>query len=94
MHLKVFVNQTNFLRVCGYSAKESMKYVRFMLDINATNIDDKYVPSNNSIPWLQKKYVGDECTLLTEVPQGNHVLSLICSVSGRMCSFTHLVLYE
>ena len=94
IHVKVTVNEAKYLRVCGYSAKESMKHVRFQLDINATSVDANYAPSSSSVPWLRRKYAGDECTLLSDLPQGNHVLSLICALEGRMCTFTHLVLYE
>lgn len=89
--LKINVTQTNYLRVCGSNMKDSMKHIRFYLDLNATSNSATYVPTPNIIPWHTKKYAGDECTLLSGVPPGQHVLSLVCTAK---CFFTHLVSFE
>jgi hypothetical protein len=34
-------------------------------------------PPARLVLWTQRKYVGDECTLLTEIPPGNHILTVI-----------------
>ena len=37
LSLKINVTQTNYLRVCGSNMKDSMKHIRFYLDLNATS---------------------------------------------------------
>lgn len=89
--LRINVTQTNYLRVCGSNMKDSMNHVKFFLDFNVTTDSATYVPTSRIIPWHTRKYAGDECTLLTGVPPGQHVLSLVCMAK---CYFTHLISYE
>lgn len=91
LSLRINVTQTNYLRVCGSNMKESMNHVKFFMDFNATTDSATYVPTPRIIPWHTRKYAGDECTLLTGVPPGQHVLSLVCM---DKCYFTHLVSFE
>ena len=94
MNIKVQVKSVDYLRVCGYSIKDSMKNIIFFLDVNATTAVSRNVLPLKSIPWKQRKYVGDECTLLSGLPVGQHVLSLVCVNEGETCAFSHLVEYE
>lgn len=89
--IRINVTQTNYLRVCGSNMKDSMNHVKFFLDFNVTTDSATYVPTPRIIPWHTRKYAGDECTLLTDVPPGQHVLSLVCMAR---CYFTHLISYE
>lgn len=89
LYLKVNVTDTDYFRVCGSNMKDSMMHVHFFLDFNVTTADKHYLPSKNQVLWTKRKYVQDECTMLSGVPPGQHVLALVCG--GEKCAFTHLV---
>lgn len=92
--MKIAVTGTDHLRICGYSGHESLKETLFFLDPNVTDAGPGYVPSSKVIPLLERKYAGDECTILSGLPAGDHVLSLVCGPHRRPCSVSHLVLFE
>jgi hypothetical protein len=89
MYVKLDVSNTDYFRVCGSNVKESMERVHFFFDFNVTTRDRNYVPSKNLVHWKKRNYVQDECTLVSGVPPGHHVLALVCAGGG--CAFTHLV---
>jgi hypothetical protein len=55
-----------------------------------------YTASPQRAVWTKRKYVGDECTLLTELPPGEHVLGVAVNptAAGARAIVSHLVLYE
>lgn len=76
MHLKVQVGNKAIVWICG-AVKESLLHAKMYLDSNVP--DDKlkgYTPSSNRKEWTKKKYVGNECKALEELPQGQHVISV------------------
>ena len=76
MHLKVNVGNKNIVWICG-AVKESLLHAKLYLDSNVP--DDKlkgYTPGSKRQVWTKKKYVGNECKALEELPQGQHVISI------------------
>jgi len=110
LHLRVRVSvRSPYLRLCAQGAKESLKHAVFFLDPNVTlglapaataDPSFRYTPPANKTQRMaltKRKYVGDECTLLTDVPPGDHVLTVMVhpEKTGRAStSITHLILYE
>jgi hypothetical protein len=100
IHVRVSVPRDNsFVRVCGYNAKESLKHALFYLDVNATNISPTYEPPVDEAKRLlltSRKYHGDECTQLSGVPRGTHVLTVSTDPKhpDHVSSFTHVITFE
>lgn len=93
LHFKIQVNDHNLVRICGYSQKESLKHALFFIDPNVTEYHP-YVPSSRVTLWKKRKYGGDECSLVQDLPRGDHVLTVVCiSTQGTTCSVTHIVMY-
>ena len=53
----------------------------------------QFIPSGKEIPWTKVAYVGDECLFVTELPSGQHVLT-ITSNTTSIQAFSHLIMYE
>ena len=77
LHLRIHVGQFNQVLLCG-QMKESLLHTIIYLDRDV-RFDGKdardYVPKNPVI-WTNKKYFGNECKFITELPSGDHVLSI------------------
>jgi hypothetical protein len=94
LHLKIHIGQADYLRVCGYSAKDAMKRALFYLDANISNPAASYTPSDRVQLITTRKYVNDECTVLTSLPRGDHVLTIKTKPDGGSAFFSHLIMYE
>lgn len=63
--------------------------------INTGKSSYKYTPSANRVLWLNKKYVGNECKAVTDLPVGNHILSISTNSSqeSHMVKLSHIILW-
>ena len=94
INIKVEIKTSDYIRICGDSAVNSMKNVIFYLIQNTATAPKQNVLPEKTTQWMHRKYAGDECTLLSGLPKGQHVLSLVCTKEGDTCALTHLVQYE
>ena len=92
IHLKIEVNHINEIWLCGNN-KESLMHSTIYLDKNVEKRLDDYVPGNDRILWEKKKYVGNECKSITDLPYGIHVLSVATNTShaNHKTSISHLI---
>lgn len=80
--------------VCGYPVKDSLRYAAFYLDQNVSvKRGEKYTPSGGIRLWNNKKYFNSECTILTGLPMGRHILTVKNFEDGRKCSVSHVISY-
>ena len=96
LHVQVKGVRQHIIRVCGYSHKESLKHALFYLDPNITNPHrSNYIPSNNQYLLTKRKYMQDECTQLTDIPLGDHVLTIRTDSKHphHTTSFSHLIIF-
>lgn len=84
--------------VCGYNTKESLKHVLMYFDLNATETGPGYRPPPVEKRTLvtKRKHRADECTYLTEVPRGRHVLTLRTDPAHphHAASLTHVITFS
>ena len=86
IHFKISVGEKNPKKdvwVCGDGCGGALLHAEFFLDVNVA--DEKlvdYVPSPDRVQWHHKKYLGNECKELLNVPVGNHVLSITTSAAA------------
>ena len=98
LNLRVNVSLASpYLRVCATNQKDSLKHAVFLIDPNMhIGMNSTYVPSINRVTLSKRQYVGNECTLLTELPSGHHVLSIMLNpnVTNARAVVSHIVMYE
>lgn len=94
IHFKVKINRPNeFIWLCG-QIKEALLHAKFFLDPNVTTAEKgKYTPSANRVEWTKKRYVKNECKELYEVPEGEHVISII-NGGEKNLELSHLLTWE
>ena len=80
--------------VCGYPIKESLRYAEFYLDQNiSVKYGEKYIPSSSVHLWNKSKYFNSECTMLTGLPIGQHMLTVTNMKDGRKSFISHVISY-
>ena len=80
--------------VCGYPVKESLSTAVFYLDQNVSvKLGEKYIPSSNFRPWINRKYFNSECTILNDLPKGQHILTVKNSDEKRKSTLSHVISY-
>ena len=80
--------------ICGYPVKDSLRYAGFYLDQNVNvKPGEKYTPSSSIRSWNRKKYFNSECTILTGLPIGQHILTVKNLVDGQKSSLSHVICY-
>jgi len=93
MFVKIYVGSRSEIQVCGYK-DQSFKHVDFFLDVNITD-HSNYVPLNRTAV-TSRKYFTSECTILSNLPKGDHILTLKTQ-EGRphhISSFSHVIMFE
>ena len=99
----------NYLRICGSQSshvhgrkdllRHSLLFFRPNVTIVPVNASSgpssiaQFISSVSKIPWTKFAYVGDECLFVTDLPSGQHVLT-ITSNTTSLQAFSHLILYE
>ena len=63
--------------------------------VNHGNSSYQYIPSEKRILWEKKKYVGNECKALHDLPIGNHILSIAPNVTHdkHETKLTHVIMW-
>lgn len=63
--------------------------------INHGNSSYVYIPSDSRIVWEKKKYVGNECKSLHDLPVGNHILSIAPNITHdkHVTKLSHVVMW-
>ena len=80
IHLKITIGSVPYVWVCGL--KESLKHATVYLDVNVkTPLNGNwtlYTPpaAESRVLWDKKKYQGNECKQIHDLPSGVHVLSI------------------
>jgi hypothetical protein len=98
IHIKIVVGSFNIVWFCGL--KESLKNAAIMVDLNvkapANGNWSTYTPSPNRVAWEKKKYVGNECKSLLEVPEGTHVVSISTAplFPHHESTLTHVITWQ
>ena len=97
LHLRITIRNTRTVWVCG-AVKESLLKTVMYLDPQVSPTQLKhYQPSENRIEWTKKKYMGNECKAITDLPVGTHVLSISTSNvtdAHHVTGFSHLITWE
>lgn len=76
LHIAVEIKEHDFVWICGNS-KESLAKAIFHVDKNVKIVsNEKYEPSAQRELWTKKKYIGQECKEIQELPKGKHVISV------------------
>lgn len=105
---KVSVPKNNgIIIVCGYSSKESLKHADFYLHVNSTildelernpslNISQIEIPQEGRVMISARKYHGDECTRLKNIPKGRHLLTVSTDPKhpDHLSSVSHVITFE
>jgi hypothetical protein len=103
IHFKVTVGPSQRITVCGVNTKDSLRYAQFFLDVNAKDIGPNYKPSSSrkaivgkDSATLARKYIGDECTSLSKLPEGTHVLTVKANPDflSHASTLTHVITWE
>lgn len=111
IHVQLLGVRMGSCKVCGYSSKESLKHALFLVDPNVTlSLNDPstfspialegvavvpYTPSAQRKAVGRRKYAGDECTQLFEVPNGDSVLTIRTDPEHptHTSSLSHIVIF-
>ena len=111
LHIRIKIGDTPIVWLCGGIVKESLKHTLIYLDENvklpAFDFDLKkgfdefasyeipYTPSANRILWTKRKYVGNECKSILDLPKGEHVLSIATNTSHDLHSskLSHVIMW-
>lgn len=77
LHLKIHVGDFDQVLLCG-QVKESLLHTIIYLDqdISFDGADGSTYTPKNPVLWTKKKYLGSECKFITDLPKGDHVLSI------------------
>ena len=98
LNLRIHITPaTSYLRICAQNHKESLKHALFYLDANVTvTVGGVYTPTPQRVLLTQRKYVGEECTVLSDLPPGKHVLGVNVNpaAAGARSIVSHLVMYD
>ena len=98
LYLKVNVSNRGIVIICGYSVKESLKNAIFRFDFNV-NADARslhhYTTSPGAALWTNRHYQNDECTILENIPEGNHILIVSANpnVTDAYLSVSHVITF-
>jgi hypothetical protein len=91
--MKIRIREATFIRLCGYNHKNSLKGANFYLDPHFPDPGMDYQPSAKLYKITARKYANDECTQLSDLPKGHHVLT-IKTQPGQKVYLTHLVEFK
>eukprot|EP01041_Mallomonas_annulata_P010810 gene10810-22557_t len=97
LHLRLKVGKDTIVWICGNNQGESLKHAEFFLDTNVSESRmANYTPGVDRVQWHHKKYVGDECKALHNIPEGVHVMSVITSANKteHVSAVTHVITWE
>ena len=65
--------------------------------VNYGNSSYVYVPQKDRILWEKKKYVGNECKAILDLPRGNHILSIYPSQhanhTAHVTKISHVIMW-
>lgn len=63
--------------------------------VNYGNSSYTYIPSDNRILWVKKRYVNNECKALEFLPQGNHIISIAPNTSheSHITKVSHVIMW-
>ncbi len=85
IYLRLITGKSDLVMLCGQLG-ESLKHTSIKLDLHAAEGENKdllnysfYSRPAGSPPlveWKHRKYVGDECTELSKVPFGKHIIGI------------------
>ena len=99
LHMKITVHNTKTVWICG-ALSESLLKTTIYLDANVPveklkNYDP--MASGKRVEWKKKKYVGNECKAITDLPVGTHVVSISTANAkdtDHTTGFSHLITWE
>ena len=60
--------------LCGFEKKESLKHAVFYLDLYTNR--KSWAFQHNSSAWRNRRYYDAECTIISGIPYGQHVLTV------------------
>jgi len=99
LHLKIEIHNKKTVWICG-ALSESLLKTTIYLDANVpVNKLKNYDPmdSGKRVEWKKKKYIGNECKAITDLPVGTHVLSISTANAkdtDHTTGFSHLITWE
>lgn len=104
IYLKVATGKTNRMMLCG--GKESLKHITIQIDLHAGekrdtdysqySFDSRPAGSSPLVTWRDRKYAQNECTILSNIPQGTHILGLVRNETlkkDHVSSIAHVVVW-
>ena len=99
LYLKVNVSNRGIVIICGYLVKESLKNAIFRFDFNInadTHAMHYYTPSPEAVLWTNRHYHNDECTILEQIPEGNHILIVSANpnVTDAVLTVSHVITFD
>jgi len=87
IYIKIVRGSQDYVHICGYHS-ESLKHTVFYMDLHAAEDESKDLSNysfenrnknESNIPlvqWTDRRYVGNECTTLYNIPTGKHILGI------------------
>jgi hypothetical protein len=98
LYFKIEVGSQPHVFLCGYMVKEAFKYANFLLDLHVkADRLANYKPSDpdTRVQWQHKKYIGDECKKLYDIPQGTHVLTVrvLDNEKSHKIGISHVIMW-
>lgn len=108
LYLKIVTGVTEWVLLCG-QRKESLKHTTMTFDLHGAEDESKdlseYSFTNRLrtgkdveplVEWKYRHYIGSECTELSKVPPGKHILGISrneTEVKGHVNSLIHVVVW-
>ena len=85
--------------LCGYSVKGALLRAEFYLDKNkVTTKEVAYKPPSNVEKLVDKRHLDDDCTLIPNIPEGTHVISVVteCDAALLRCyaALSHVIVLK
>lgn len=99
IHFKISIKHAKHFWLCG-SNKESLLHAEVHLDANAKGIDGaekaSYTPGADRVLLTKVTPIGNECREYSELPAGNHVISVASdkATPDHVTVVTHLILWH
>ena len=94
VHFRIDVREGGMVYICGYGKKESLLNAKFYLEKHTGGALEKYTLEEDrkeNTLHKNRKYRGDECTILTNIPRGEHILTVEHTLEGKYSAISHIV---
>lgn len=103
IYLRVTAGKTDRMMICG--GAESLKHIIIQFDLHAGeksveelteyNFASRPAGAPALVTWTERKYANGECTMLTGVPQGTHIIGLVRDENFKehISSIAHVIVW-